>query len=325
MERRKAPVVVGAAGAASAVDGFAAPALPYARRACGATNTAIATVLQPAPPADAARNKPGPGWQAKARSQGRGHGAAQGAARWEAQLAWLAAYEAAHGDCKVPRRWPEDPRLANWVDNQRYNKKRLDRGECGLGMTAERAAKLEALGFCWDRQGSGSHVPDDTKWEAQLARLAAFKVAHGDCSVLQGWGDDPRLTSWVNQQRSLKEKLDRGEPSKGLTAERVAKLEVLGFVWEASTSHWDEAAGMMAAVAVPLVQLGKRELKEPDRGESTVDPALAAGGTYMRCSKGCGRAFGHPPANQVAFQAKTQGWCSGRSNIFFKACSGFGA
>jgi hypothetical protein len=32
---------------------------------------------------------------------------------WEAQLAELAAYKAAHGDCKVPRDWFEDLRLAN--------------------------------------------------------------------------------------------------------------------------------------------------------------------------------------------------------------------
>ena len=39
---------------------------------------------------------------------------------WAAQLAKLVAYKAVHGDCKVPRRWPEDPRLANWFDNQHH-------------------------------------------------------------------------------------------------------------------------------------------------------------------------------------------------------------
>ena len=68
-------------------------------------------------------------------------------AAWEAQLAKLAAYKAAHGDCKVPQRWAEDPRLGSWVDNQRKRKKALDRGKYGDGMTAARAAKLEALGF----------------------------------------------------------------------------------------------------------------------------------------------------------------------------------
>ena len=76
-------------------------------------------------------------------------GAAPNGAEWEAQLAKLAVYKAVHGGCSVPRGWAEDPRLATWVDNQRQLKRRLDRGEVSGGMTAARAAKLEALGFVW--------------------------------------------------------------------------------------------------------------------------------------------------------------------------------
>ena len=107
------------------------------------------------------------------------HGVAQGAT-WEAQLARLVANKAEHGDCSVPWGWAEDPQLGVWVNSQRNYKKKLDRGKYGKGMTA--------LGFCWE----ASNV-DDTKWEAQLARLAAYKVAHGDCKVPWGWTEDPRL------------------------------------------------------------------------------------------------------------------------------------
>jgi hypothetical protein len=69
-------------------------------------------------------------------------------------------------------------------------------------------------------------------WEAQLARLVAYKAAHGECSsVPRGWAEDPRLGRWVDNQRKLKRKLDRGEPSGGMTAERVARLTALGFAW----------------------------------------------------------------------------------------------
>ena len=34
---------------------------------------------------------------------------------------------------------------------------------------------LTALGFTWDL--------DDTTWEAQFARLAAYQAVHGDCDV----------------------------------------------------------------------------------------------------------------------------------------------
>ena len=48
----------------------------------------------------------------------------------------------------------------------------------------------------------------------------------------QGWVEDPRLGRWVNTQRTLKRKLDRGEPSEGMVAERAARLEALGLVWD---------------------------------------------------------------------------------------------
>jgi hypothetical protein len=57
----------------------------------------------------------------------------------------------------------------------------------------------------------------------------AYKAAHGDCKVPQRWAEDPRLSSWVMTQRALKTKLDRGEPSEGMTAERAARLTALGF------------------------------------------------------------------------------------------------
>jgi hypothetical protein len=71
-------------------------------------------------------------------------------AGWEVQLAKLKAYRQRHGDCIVPNRWAEDPQLGRWVDRQRQYKKKLDRGESSEGMTAARAAKLEALGFAWE-------------------------------------------------------------------------------------------------------------------------------------------------------------------------------
>jgi hypothetical protein len=49
--------------------------------------------------------------------------------------------------------------------------------------------------------------------------------------VPQRWAEDPPLGRWVNSHRSRKKALDRGEPSDGMTAERVAKLEALGFRW----------------------------------------------------------------------------------------------
>jgi hypothetical protein len=164
-------------------------------------------------------------------------GAVANDAHWEAQLVLLAAYKATHGNCNVPHHWVEDPRLGCWVNHQRRNKRSLDCGEPSCGMTAARAAKLTALGLTWD-PGRGKTAPDrdnkinDTGWEATLARLAAYKQAHGDGNVPHGWAEDPQLATWVTTQRRSKRKLDRGEPSNGMTGERAARLTAFGFVWD---------------------------------------------------------------------------------------------
>jgi hypothetical protein len=166
-------------------------------------------------------------------------------AQWEAQLAKLEEYRLRHGDCNVPKSWAEDPRLGTWVRTQRIRKKKLDRGEDSDGMMAARAVKLEALSFSWEisadviSKHSSSGKMNDASWETQLAKLKAYKAAHGDCNVPRCWTEDPRLGRWVDKQRELKRKLDRGEPSEGMTAVRVAKLEALGFTWELSVGRPD--------------------------------------------------------------------------------------
>ena len=44
----------------------------------------------------------------------------------------------------VPKLWAKDPRLANWVHDERARKRKLDRGEPSEGMTGEGAARLTA-------------------------------------------------------------------------------------------------------------------------------------------------------------------------------------
>ena len=51
------------------------------------------------------------------------------------------------------------------------------------------------------------------------------------------WAEDPRLSTWVDMQRFYKKALDRGEPSPGTTAARVARLEALGLAWALSSEQ----------------------------------------------------------------------------------------
>jgi hypothetical protein len=163
------------------------------------------------------------------------HGGCANDAGWEVWLAKLETYQLQHGDCNVPTVWAEDPGLGIWVNNQRQRKKALDRGDPSPGMTAARAAKLEVFGFMWQAPAHGGCL-NDAGWKTQLAKLKDYKRRWGSCNVPNCWAADPQLGNWVSSQRHGKKKLDRGEPSKGMTAARAAKLEPLGFAWVGVTA-----------------------------------------------------------------------------------------
>jgi hypothetical protein len=153
----------------------------------------------------------------------------------------------------VPRRWAEDPGLGKWVGKQRNYKKALDRGDPGKGMAAARAAKLEALSLTWDAL--------DAAWEAQLAKLAVYKVAHGDCNVPRRWAEDPGLGKWVGKKRNYKTCLDRGDHSKGMTAARVAKLEAFSLAWAENIDMGRKLGPKIWKPSLQLVQPKKKNAK----------------------------------------------------------------
>jgi hypothetical protein len=202
-----------------------------------------------------------------------------------AQLARLAAYKEAHGDCNVPRGWAGDPRLARWVTKQRVLKRQLDRGEPSQGMTADRAERLAALGFVWDPPVAGT--PNEAAWEAQEARLVAYKAAHGDYNVPCRWAKDQQLANWVRNQRKGKRKLDRDESSgkcDGMTAERVARLTALGFAWDPGPGHMPDEKRWEA-------QLARLATYKAEHGDCNVprdwseDPQLGTWVEHQRTGK----------------------------------------
>lgn len=96
------------------------------------------------------------------------------------------------------------------------------------------------------------------KWEASFQLLCKYKERHGDCLVprlsdfpmddeqenaenqKENSGISPRhLGEWVNKQRMLRREMEEGQPST-MTAERIAKLDSLGFDWNPKESHWEE-------------------------------------------------------------------------------------
>ena len=119
------------------------------------------------------------------------------------------AYKREHGDCLVPRKGG-NLQLGLWVSKQRGLKRR-DK------LDADKIKRLDELGFVWE--------PHQQAWEDQFQEMVAYKREHGDCLVPDKWTHNKSLGSWVSNQRNVKKK-DK------LDADRIKRLDELGFVWD---------------------------------------------------------------------------------------------
>jgi len=137
------------------------------------------------------------------------------AARWENMFAALVDYRTKYRHCNVPYEWPENRQLATWVLEQRAAKRRRILSE-------ERFLRLEGIGFRWD-------APDT--WEGMFSALVEYKRKHGDCNVPYQYSTNQELGRWVANQRARRD---------WLNAERVKKLESIGFIWNAIDAQWEE-------------------------------------------------------------------------------------
>jgi len=144
---------------------------------------------------------------------------------WEQRFAELVAYKAQDGDCHVPNKYPENPALGVWVNNQRGRKR------AGT-LSQERIKRLDALGCVWD--------PFDVVWEQRFAELVAYKTQHGDCRVPAKYPENSALGVWVNTQRAQKR-------AGTLSKERSDRLDALGFVWEPQDADWEERFAELVA------------------------------------------------------------------------------
>jgi superfamily II DNA or RNA helicase len=127
--------------------------------------------------------------------------------RWERMFAALEAYRERFGDCSVPPRWIENPKLATWVEQQR-------RAHREGRLLNDRQAQLDRLEFVWN--------PDGAAWEEMFEALKKYKSEYGNCNVPIDWPENPALGVWVKTRRRAQEKM----PS-----ERRARLDAIGFVW----------------------------------------------------------------------------------------------
>mmetsp|Transcript_24709 Transcript_24709/g.42269 ORF Transcript_24709/g.42269 Transcript_24709/m.42269 type:complete len:449 (-) Transcript_24709:164-1510(-) len=73
-------------------------------------------------------------------------------------------------------------------------------------------------------------VQEDLGWEEQFKALRAYQLRFGNCKVPARYKANPKLGRWVMTQRRQFTLLMQGFPS-ALTAERIRRLESVGFTW----------------------------------------------------------------------------------------------
>ena len=132
--------------------------------------------------------------------------------RWEKGFAALSRFRKRQGHCLPSRRHVEGNfKLGQWVSVQRYREDQVPE---------ERKRRLDAIGFVWDWR--------DYLWEQGFTALLKFKRREGHCRVpiFHNKGNY-KLGWWVSTQRRHK---------KELSAKRKARLNKIGFVWNATNS-----------------------------------------------------------------------------------------
>ena len=145
---------------------------------------------------------------------------------WRTHYLALLGYRDRFGHCRVPQNWPENRKLAKWVQTQRVRRQRNK-------MSAERIAMLDRAGFEWEVLSMS--------WHDRLEELRQYKAARGHMRVPAKWPENQPLASWVTEQRY------RYRRNK-LTSEQIGLLNEIGFEWEVQQSRkaaWERMFGRL--------------------------------------------------------------------------------
>jgi hypothetical protein len=135
--------------------------------------------------------------------------------QWERHFSELQKFKKKYGHCIVSRF--KNPELAKWCYALRFQYNRKTKN-----LTRKRIARLTQLGYVWENVY-------DLRWEQHLIWLKEYKEKQGHCNVPYTKDNKSPLYSlarWVRRQREYHQ-----SKSNYLTAERIARLNSIGFCW----------------------------------------------------------------------------------------------
>ena len=175
--------------------------------------------------------------------------------RWEYGYAKAKEYYARHGDIDVPATYVTEDGfpLGKWLKGHvQINDKT---GRLSIKVTAERKAKLDALGFKWDAEDS---------WAKRIAACKEYKAEHGDLNVSQQYVTDDGI--WLGKWLYECRRAYKGESTprqKSLSQEQIQELEALGMDWRTPAEQaWEEKYKAAAEMLEKMKQQAKEQSNE---------------------------------------------------------------
>ena len=146
--------------------------------------------------------------------------------RWEMMYQTLKEYKEEHGHLRVTEQ--ENKKLHFWMKTQRAYFRNAVQNKESATLAPERVAKLQVLQFEWAIQEKDKLE----SWERRFRELLSYKAVNGDCRVPKEFKGNLALGTWVYGQRRNYRDMLAGKSRKGLSDERIQRLEEVGFEWK---------------------------------------------------------------------------------------------
>ena len=149
--------------------------------------------------------------------------------QWDQMFDRLLEFKAKQGHCLVPKRYPDDMKLATWVHTQRVQNRKLLEGNKNQAsdrnsdtasqvsdksedeannfrLTDDRRKRLTDIGFVWSvREAERTHETTrivrtsyDVQWDAMFNLLISYKEKYGDCLVPKRYAENPKLGTTIH-------------------------------------------------------------------------------------------------------------------------------
>ncbi len=151
---------------------------------------------------------------------------------WRQRYEQLLKFREEYGHCNVSTTDVKYAKLSRWVQHQRAEKKKRDKGQPSR-LSIERERLLEDIGFIWSYK--------EYRWQEKLDQLREYKNKHGHCNVPTKEGE---LGSWVMTQRS--------RYNKGLLSpEQVDALNEIDFIWDMYSLAWNNRYEQLRRITSP--------------------------------------------------------------------------